>query len=990
MAVYLAYPGIQDMFLTEEPDFTYFKTIYKRNLQSETRVVEQPFDQTSYRPGDTLIATLKQNGDYLMNVSLKLQLPAITPTNSTYWVYPNYLDFVEKSASFFFSNGVPIYTLTLNGLLVTTKNNYWFNGGDPSYVTISGDKFVFFTNGASDCYVIFDDINTAHLFGFVYNPIQLFGGYVRFKLTSSNQVTFQECGWLKGDRIYDSTYSYLDDTVYKIVNSVSLYIGKTLIQEVDSSMLKFLEYTDVSFKNKPCLKLLDGNDSIVNFNRIYYFSLPFLEIPIHAMSRHDVQVRVKINPLNYFNFYASLILRYDSFGTQNLPKKYSIPVSQFSYFPGTNGRIDIRGPVKRLVLKNSTDFKLLVNGEEYANKNTIVPNVYENLVNTPPSETSNIVVFNNPINMSRINDQKVPPGQDVYSETLNILTVMNDLSGLLFDSSQTSDSYPIVIGNITNPLVASETYLFDSIPKTASTLDCFYSMRIVSPVYSGPVVRIRNSDTGEEADFYTDTTQSFLKTSDGISIEDFGTNLRISIWYDQSLNKNNLTQTITQFQPYLVKDGVIGKYTVGILNDTSDNDSVSPTCWMDITNPVHSQQFLMSVNLNYIGTTATSSIFSTKTIMFRITNGSLIGDNTTGDWVKWPNSGGGIFTVNGVSSNTVSISNWSAITGYQSNVYSGPDISIIGIPGPGDLQIPIRSMNGYFYELGFMRGTSMSQEYDDYYQNSIIYKKYPMDNISSFALASLNGAYSIKSVFSTYTGPVVQIRRSSDSAIIDFYSDADTNGNLNTSSGVDYISWLNGATGYVTIWYDQSGKGYHAQQSNVAIQPTVDYTNKVVDFTANGGLSYLQTTPGLVPMKYTYTVCTKHGVIGNLGGGLLGSGQQSTNKANNFRRDGSTYNNYWWFNDLNGGSYTDDSIVSWVFGTKGTSQAQTSGTTLLYVNGSNQTSGFRSGWNGTYGTYDYIGSTILTGSETLNGTMSFLTVFKAALSDTDRGIVESQ
>jgi hypothetical protein len=53
-----------------------------------------------------------------------------------------------------------------------------------------------------------------------------------------------------------------------------------------------------------------------------------------------------------------------------------------------------------------------------------------------------------------------------------------------------------------------------------------------------------------------------------------------------------------------------------------------------------------------------------------------------------------------------------------------------------------------------------------------------------------------------YTGPVVNVRRSSDNAVLDFYSDA--NGTLRAATGQLYSSWIGAATGSVLIWYDQA------------------------------------------------------------------------------------------------------------------------------------------------------------------------------------------
>jgi hypothetical protein len=60
----------------------------------------------------------------------------------------------------------------------------------------------------------------------------------------------------------------------------------------------------------------------------------------------------------------------------------------------------------------------------------------------------------------------------------------------------------------------------------------------------------------------------------------------------------------------------------------------------------------------------------------------------------------------------------------------------------------------------------------------------------------------------------------------DFY--ADRLGNLLTApvTGQTLANWLGGATGYVTTWYDQSGRGNHATQATAANQPVIQRATK--------------------------------------------------------------------------------------------------------------------------------------------------------------------
>jgi large repetitive protein len=84
----------------------------------------------------------------------------------------------------------------------------------------------------------------------------------------------------------------------------------------------------------------------------------------------------------------------------------------------------------------------------------------------------------------------------------------------------------------------------------------------------------------------------------------------------------------------------------------------------------------------------------------------------------------------------------------------------------------------------------------------------PLDNISTAALAV--GLHKLKS---SYNGPALRLRRSSDNAQQDFgflLYDLDT---------AAIRIWLNGASGFCTTLYDQSGSGNHVTQATATNQP---------------------------------------------------------------------------------------------------------------------------------------------------------------------------
>ena len=77
------------------------------------------------------------------------------------------------------------------------------------------------------------------------------------------------------------------------------------------------------------------------------------------------------------------------------------------------------------------------------------------------------------------------------------------------------------------------------------------------------------------------------------------------------------------------------------------------------------------------------------------------------------------------------------------------------------------------------------------------------------------GAYSLNLVRSNYTGFCIRVRRSSDNTEINI---GFVNGFLDI---ITLLSFVGVGTGFVTIWYDQSGAGLNVFQTNASFQPRI-------------------------------------------------------------------------------------------------------------------------------------------------------------------------
>ena len=68
--------GAQDVYLTANPQITYFKVIYRRYTNFAMETIEHSID--SVRPGGSYSVQVQRNGDLATKTALRLKVPAIT------------------------------------------------------------------------------------------------------------------------------------------------------------------------------------------------------------------------------------------------------------------------------------------------------------------------------------------------------------------------------------------------------------------------------------------------------------------------------------------------------------------------------------------------------------------------------------------------------------------------------------------------------------------------------------------------------------------------------------------------------------------------------------------------------------------------------------------------------------------------------------------------------------------------------------------------
>lgn len=91
-----------------------------------------------------------------------------------------------------------------------------------------------------------------------------------------------------------------------------------------------------------------------------------------------------------------------------------------------------------------------------------------------------------------------------------------------------------------------------------------------------------------------------------------------------------------------------------------------------------------------------------------------------------------------------------------------------------------------------------------------------LDGIGLTAANPATVAYSLRRLSSTYAGPAIQVRRSSDNSTQDIGFTA--GGDLNQAA---LLAFVGTANGFVSIWYDQSGNGRNLTASATNRQPGI-------------------------------------------------------------------------------------------------------------------------------------------------------------------------
>ena len=349
-----------------------------------------------------------------------------------------------------------------------------------------------------------------------------------------------------------------------------------------------------------------------------------------------------------------------------------------------------------------------------------------------------------------------------------------------------------------------------------------FSLRKLKSSYSGSAIQVRRASDNSTQDIGfvnneldTTTLSSFCSGTDGF----------VTIWYDQSGNGYDLTQSTSVNQFKIVNSGSI--YTVNGKPAFFGNEDYLENS----TKTASSTSTVFTVHKAESDTTNASVVSFPAATSHHIglyywysDSGKPFGFNT------WNNDSWGY---DNASADFTTQSLWTAL-------FKEGDITTNGVK---------LFRNGIEKSLSQVRGTSVSrtlndgvyvgrggspsnQDSDGYYQEIIMWDAdYSLtnrttieNNINTYYsiyglllddLSGSTGGFSLRKLSSSYTGNAIQVRRASDNATQDI---GFVNNQLDTAT---LNSFCSGTDGFITIWYNQSDTSNNAVQTTATNQPKI-------------------------------------------------------------------------------------------------------------------------------------------------------------------------
>ena len=419
----LASVGIQDQFLTGDPEITYFKQIYKQHTNFALQLLENTF-QEIVGWGQELNCIIDRKGDLIRNIYLKIQLPEIKSSNS--YGYTNTI-----------GNALIEYAdLVIGGQLIERLTGESIEIHNQLFISDSQQRGLDELIGKTSTLTGLGVADSANNF-----PRTLMVP-LPFYFSSSPSLSIPLCSITKQEVEIRVKLKNIDEVVTSVDKTIGLFPSSAYVNPINSTLLVeyiFLDQMEIDFfKNlqndylitqtqlaKTITHIKDGSPIQYRLN----FSNPVKEMNIVIQSSNIVGPE-SLGPQygnDWFNFS-------NQENTGNYPKYHQLKSLQLDF----NGQTIIQSEIAEANFLFSLQ-NMLNHTRVPTNESNCFIYTYSfalNPENHLPTGTVNMSRIQNQLITLKLTDYTLGARTiHIYAKSYNVLRIQDGLAGLLFIDS---------------------------------------------------------------------------------------------------------------------------------------------------------------------------------------------------------------------------------------------------------------------------------------------------------------------------------------------------------------------------------------------------------------------------------------------------------------------------------------------------------------------------------------------------------------------------